>query len=379
MARAVTIVASGGLPVTNIDTAGALGVPLTPVSSGGVPITLVDSGGMPAVLVSETGSLFYGLAGIQPLHYWDFATNRALFNGADVGPVTATPGWSFTRATVGSAEDLAGNIVQFVSGEIRRTDRGLLIEGARTNLFLNSATGGTQSVTVAAVAHTLSFRGTGTITLTGTSTAGPLVGSGASTRVTLTFTPTAGSLTLTVSGSCTNVQLEEGAFASSWIPTAGASVIRNADALTVSSPGVNFPLSLWAEFQRAVDTGGTERLHSLDNGSEAENANIGMNASDLFRTAMTTGSVLQAGAPVAGALAIGTIYKGAGRLSLNSVQSALNGTLGTEDTVGNVPATPTSWRVGAGSDGLVVSYGYLRRAAIFNSALTDAQLQAITS
>jgi hypothetical protein len=94
------------------------------------------------------------LGGQISLHYWDFTTNRALFNGADVGAVTATPNWSFTRATVGTAEDLAGNIVQFSSGQLRRTDRGLLIEGARTNLFLNSATGGTQSVTVAAVAHT---------------------------------------------------------------------------------------------------------------------------------------------------------------------------------------------------------------------------------
>ena len=101
MARAVTIVASGGMPVTNIDTAGALGVPLTPVAAGGVPITLVSSGGMPAVLVSETGSLFYGLGGIEPLHYWDFTTNRALFNRQDVGGVASTPGWSFTRATVG--------------------------------------------------------------------------------------------------------------------------------------------------------------------------------------------------------------------------------------------------------------------------------------
>lgn len=319
------------------------------------------------------------LGGIEPLHYWDFTTNRALFNRNDVGGVASTPGWSFTRATVGTAENAAGEIIQFASGELRRTDRGVLIEGARTNLFLNSATGVTQSITVAAAAHTLSFRGTGTITLSGVSTAGPLVGTGANNRVTLTFTPTAGSLTLTVTGSCTNVQLEAGAFASSWIPTAGASVARNADVLTVSSPGVDFPLSLWAEFERAVDTGGTERLHTLDNGTEAENANIGMNASDLFRAAMTDGGVLQAGAPVAGALAVGTVYKGAGRFALNSVQSALNGTLGTEDTIGTVPTTPTNWRFGAGSDGLVVSYGYLRRAAIFNTALSDANLQAVTA
>ena len=144
--------------------------------------------------------------GTAPLHYWDFAANRALFNGVDVGAITSTPGWGFSRATVGTAEDLAGNIIQFASGQLRRTDKGVLIEETRINLFLNSAVGVTQNITVAAVAYTLSFRGTGTITLTGTSTAGPLVGTGTANRVTLTFTPTAGTLTLTVTGSCTNVQ-----------------------------------------------------------------------------------------------------------------------------------------------------------------------------
>ena len=43
----------------------------------------------------------------------------------------------------------------------------LLVEEGRTNLLLNSATLGTQGVTVTAVAHTLSFYGTGTITLNG--------------------------------------------------------------------------------------------------------------------------------------------------------------------------------------------------------------------
>lgn len=75
------------------------------------------------------------------------------------------------------------------------------------NMLLNTDTLATQSVTVTAVAHTLSFYGTGTITLSGASTAGPLVGTGASDRVSLTFTPSAGSLTLTVSGSVTQAQL----------------------------------------------------------------------------------------------------------------------------------------------------------------------------
>src|SRR5690606_26253212 len=98
---------------------------------------------------------------------------------ADVGNVDDTPNWSFTRATVGTYVNSDGSIATFSSGQLRRGDRGVLIEGARTNLFLNSAIGVTQDISVAAAAHTLSFRGTGTITLSGASTAGPLVGTGA--------------------------------------------------------------------------------------------------------------------------------------------------------------------------------------------------------
>jgi len=337
------------------------------------------AGGISDLLSRATSQL----GGVQPLHYWDFTANRALFNGADVGAITSTPGYSFTRATVGSAEDLAGNIVQFASGQLRRTDKGVLIEGARTNLFLNSATGVTQGVTVAAAAHTLSFRGTGTITLTGTSTAGPLVGTGANDRITLTFTPTAGTLTLTISGSCTNVNLEAGAFASSWIPTAGASVTRDADVLTISSPGVNYPLSLFAEIVRVVDAGPAGATAEIEmqvgDGTDAERVNIGVASTGLARGVMTDGGAAVANVSVAGALALNTVYKMAGRFAVNSVQFCRSGTLGTEDVSAAVPATPTSIAIGATSTGIGLNFNYIRRAAVFNTALVDAALQSMTA
>jgi hypothetical protein len=115
---------------------------------------------------------------------------------------------------------LTGDVTLLVAGaptpgkgwstELRTTQDGT---GGRdltilpANLLVNTATLSTQSVTVTADAHTLSFYGTGTVTLSGVSTAGPLVGTGAGDRVTLTFTPTGGSLTLTVSGTVSTAQL----------------------------------------------------------------------------------------------------------------------------------------------------------------------------
>lgn len=81
---------------------------------------------------------------------------------------------------------------------------------ARSNLLTGTTTLATQTVTVLAAQHTLSFTGTGTVTLSGVSTAGPLVGTGVGQRVSLTFIPTAGNLTLTVSGTVTDAQLELG-------------------------------------------------------------------------------------------------------------------------------------------------------------------------
>ncbi len=110
---------------------------------------------------------------------------------------------------------------------------GALVERIpATNLFLNSAVGVTQNVTTTAAQHTLSFTGTGSITLTGTSTAGPLVGAGANNRVSLVFTPSAGTLTLTIAGDVRRVQLETG-FLSSYIVTTGAATTRAADILNI--------------------------------------------------------------------------------------------------------------------------------------------------
>ena len=89
--------------------------------------------------------------------------------------------------------------------------RSLLM--ARVNLLLNSATMSTQNVTTLAASYLLRFEGTGTVTLSGTATAGPL------SAGTHSVTATAGTLTLTVSGTVTNADFRTAGDAAKNIPS----------------------------------------------------------------------------------------------------------------------------------------------------------------
>lgn len=113
--------------------------------------------------------------------------------------------------------------------------QGVLMELQATNLFLNSTVGATQTVTVSnATAYTVSFFGTGSITFSGANSS-TLSGTGATDRVSTTFTTSSTSLTCTVSGSISYVQVETGSFATSPIITYGASATRTGDLLSLAT------------------------------------------------------------------------------------------------------------------------------------------------
>jgi hypothetical protein len=172
-------------------------------------------------------------------------------------------------------------------------------------------------------------------------------------------------------------QLEASSFASSYVPTTSAAVARSADVLSYTA-GVSYPLSLWAEFERAGDTGSNEIVFQVDPGSDTNRAIVYVTNTDTFASFIDNGGVQQAFVTVAGTLALNTAYKGAGRFSTNSVQACRGGTLGTEDTVATMPSSPTVMRLGRDVSGQTI-FGLIRRIAVFNSALTDAQLQTVST
>lgn len=199
----------------------------------------------------------WDLAGLVPSLDLRFADTQGLRDW-----VTGQNLVTFTRSTTatyvgrdGNLQTAAVNEPRFQYDPITCRCLGLLIEEQRTNILLNSSVLSTQDVAVTATTYTLSFTGTGTITLTGSSTAGPLVGTGdgENNRVSLTFTPTAGTLTLTVSGNVVNAQLEAGVMKTSYIPTTSTQVTRAVDSASLLndsfSSWFNYgEFSLYAEF-----------------------------------------------------------------------------------------------------------------------------------
>lgn len=180
------------------------------------------------------------------------------------------PRLSCVRNSIGTYVDPVSGLVKTATANEARVEKdGLLIEDSRTNILLNSATGVTQNVTTTANDYTLSFYGTGSVTLSGTAS-GTLAGTGANDRVDLTVTATAGSCTITVTGTVTNAQFEQGGFATSYIPTSGSTVQRLADQITLTNSGIFNPNENTIINEPFGVAGGSDTLTVVGDGTKAE-------------------------------------------------------------------------------------------------------------
>jgi hypothetical protein len=333
--------------------------------------TQLQSGGLEQSI--HTGLLSAGLFGGASLDL-NFAVTK------NVGPLV-----SFTRASSATYIDSAGTL-QTAAVDVPRFDHnpttgeslGLLVEEQRTNLLLNTATLSTQSVTVTAVAHTLSFYGSGTVTLSGASTAGPAVGSGAfPARTTLTFTPSAGTLTLTVTGSVTSAQLEAGAFATSYIATTSAAATRAADVASIT--GANF--SSWYNATEGTiyhqgSTASASNFFSIDDSTVSNRITSYFPAVTTPALFIATGGTTQANIS-SSAITAGSTFAQANAYKANDFVIVTNGGAASTDTSGSVP-TVNKMVIGANVTGAAAVNGTIRRLTYWPQRLPNSTLQAIT-
>ena len=320
---------------------------------------------------------FNNLPSMRPSLNLDFANNQSV-----------DPRITFTRASIATRINAKG-LIEVVASGVPRIDydavtgacKGLLIEEARTNLLLNSATLVTQNVTVSAAAHTISFYGTGTVTLSGAAS-GSLVGSGVyPTRSTLTFTPTVGTLTLTVAGSCTDGQLELGSFATTVIPTVGSQVTRAADVATMT--GVNF--SSWYRQEEGSFVAETLLSRQAAIGSTRQytvSDNVTSSIGSFYRGSGATGAtvlvsgVTQTDLAPTGVIAANTPAKVALAYKANDFAASGNGAATVTDTSGTVP---TLDRLYLGTDLGNYLNGHIRSLSYYPKRLTNAELQALST
>lgn len=298
-----------------------------------------------------------------------------------IKPTSGAGDMTVVRATTATRVNSAG-VIESVAINVPRLDYTgggcpkILIEPLRTNLVFPSATLTTQTRTVTAVAHTLSFYGTGTIVLSGVHIA-TLTGTGANDRVTLTFTPTAGSLILTVAGTVTNAQLEAASKATSYIPTTISALARNADVISKTAISSLIGQPNGTIFIEANLTANIpeRRIITVSNGTENQRIFFYTDATILY-VDFNNSSV------TVGAFPIGTVKIAVGyTIGVSSTTYSIkvnNNTLIT----GTAAAAPSSLSVihlGCNVNGALNLNDRIESATLFLTRLTDPQLATLTA
>jgi len=321
---------------------------------------------------------------LVPGSVWDFA-------GGSASPVRGGATLTFTRASAQTGFNSAGVMSSYATdvpvydyNPTTLAPLGLSMWEARTNLFLNSALDGTalatQGVTTTAQAYTVSFYGTGSITFSG-AFVGSLNGTGATDRVTTTFTPSAGTVTCTVSGSVKWANFEVGSFATPFIVTAGASATRAAPVCSTTNLGwynqaegtfvaVSLLGSTFAQAEAAFD---------LHDGSTANRIVVRMNTagpaiqSTIRSGAATVATLTSTISPATTQKKLAIAYK------VNDFSQSVSGETCVTDSAGAVPVSPTTLLVGHAFGPAEWLNGWVSSLSYYPVRIADATLQGLSA
>jgi hypothetical protein len=303
----------------------------------------------------------------------------------------------FSRASTAGYYDETGTWQTAAVNELRRAydpisgkPKGYLAEANTTNMLLNSDTLSTQNVTVTAATHTLTFEGTGTVTLTG-AFSGSLAGTGAKDRVRLTFAATAGTLTVTVSGTVKRAQLEAKPHATSYYASGATAATRGTEQCYI-------PLGAWFNASEGTLIAETEfpqhgaktaalidqnRYFAALGQDVASNYDIGM----YYRGAVDGGMVgividvteqmrLDA-MPGTQEMQEGVTYSCLFGYKLNECKVAVLGNVVT-DTAVTVPSGLTRLYIGRLDSGNNAD-AYIRKIRYYNRVVTEAEAKVLSS
>jgi hypothetical protein len=169
-------------------------------------------------------------------------------------------------------------------------------------------------------------------------------------------------------------QLEQGAFATSYIPTTSVAVTRQADSAIVNPISSFYNASegtLFAEFSR-YSIAGSGSIFVADNETIGNRVGLfGTVAQVAISDVFTTIDALS--------VVAGTVYRGILGYKANDHAATLNGAAVDTNTAVSVPTAATHLRLGAEAFAGGELSGHIRRIAYFPKRLSNALLQSLTT
>jgi hypothetical protein len=179
------------------------------------------------------------------------------------------------------------------------------------------------------------------------------------------------------------MQTEVGAYATSYIPTLGASVTRVADA--ASKTGITSLIgqtegTLFVEVNDAANTGTTDRVVAIGDGTGANRIIVLKNASGLIYFYVESGGTMRINATgVAGTSLVNGNYKIAVAYKSGEYAIYFNGVSVFTSTEAVVPATSNYYLAVNEEGGVSAFSGKFSQALLFKTRLTNAQLAELTA
>lgn len=308
--------------------------------------------------------------------------------GTTGGPTNLATAANFSRSSGashyganGSMQTVGNDVARFQHDPSSLARTGLLLEAGRSNILTHTSTPSTETVTVSADDHVLSFYGTGTVTLSG-AYAATVSGDGAyPARKQFAFLPAAGDLTVTYSGDVTFPQLEAAQVASSYVESGASAGVRSDDVASVD-------LGAWYNanegtfvFSGAMfDAAANDRVFELDGGDTATRLSVLWNTTlGLPQFQVWNGGSLQAAiAPTGTSVNLGETFRVVVGYAANDFVISLNGSPVVADTLGVLPSGLATLRLGRsvwGAQGLMLAESLV----YYPNRLPDSEIQALSA
>ncbi len=177
-------------------------------------------------------------------------------------------------------------------------------------------------------------------------------------------------------------QLEQGSYPTSYIKSNGSQTTRSAETANNSGDASTFNDSegvLMAEISALADDGGVRAI-SLNNGSVQNRISIRYNStSNQIQYQYTVGGSVQANI-LANVVDVKTPHKIAVKYKLNDFELFIDGISRGTDLVGSIMPSETLTNLDInGSGSLDYFYGNTKQIQYYDSALTDSELETLTS